>query len=203
MHELEKRLLQRQKTSSFLTFLVSIILLSCVERMSLLYRRLDTQHGQSSLQEEVQRAGLGNDNELQAAQFAQTLDSTPASPVWPLDSPPSAYWSQGETFSQLLHLLLRMRGLPPRVLTRDDGTMVVVSSNRASAFPVEVPTTGPFTAGHDAQTILAAQWLEKTGLTAQDLVTAQDLNDGGIGSAGMDSGRAWDLRFIAGLLFPS
>ncbi|RAL11446.1 uncharacterized protein BO97DRAFT_470928 [Aspergillus homomorphus CBS 101889] len=87
MNDLERRLLQRQQSGWFETFLVAIILLNCVERTCWLFRSWD------------------DDN------FAQR---------WPLDKRPTYYASQGDRFSDILHMLLKMRSLPPKATPRPD-----------------------------------------------------------------------------------
>lgn len=39
---------------------------------------------------------------------------------WPLDKRPPYYASQGERFSDILQMLLKMRGLPPKTAIRPD-----------------------------------------------------------------------------------
>ncbi|KZF22296.1 hypothetical protein L228DRAFT_211087 [Xylona heveae TC161] len=97
MNDLERRLLQRQQSGWFETFLAAIILLNCVERMSWLFRT------------------WGDD--------VQTQDQA----KWPLDRKPPYYYSQGERFADILHMLLKMRGLPPKTrLRQEDGVIAVV-----------------------------------------------------------------------------
>ncbi|KAJ5379434.1 hypothetical protein N7509_012553 [Penicillium cosmopolitanum] len=85
--DLERRLLQRQKTGWFETFLVSVVLLNCVERTCWLFRSWD------------------NEN------FAQ----------------------RSERFADILHMLLRMRSLPPKTTVRPDGTLKAVDGSDENA----------------------------------------------------------------------
>ena len=39
---------------------------------------------------------------------------------WPLDKRPTYYAGQGDRFSDILHMLLKMRGLPPKASPRPD-----------------------------------------------------------------------------------
>ncbi|KAJ5370455.1 uncharacterized protein N7496_006547 [Penicillium cataractarum] len=97
INDLERRLLQRQKTGWFETFLVAVVLLNCVERTCWLFRSWD--------------------NET----FAQR---------WPLDKRPPYYYSQSERFADILHMLLRMRSLPPKSVVRpDNGTLKAVDGS--------------------------------------------------------------------------
>ena len=88
MNDLERRLLQRQQSGWFETFLVSLILLNCVERTCWLFRSWDDEN------------------------FAQR---------WPLDKRPPYYATQGDRFSDILHMLLKMRSLPPKATPLQDG----------------------------------------------------------------------------------
>ncbi|KAJ5432741.1 uncharacterized protein N7458_011897 [Penicillium daleae] len=97
INDLERRLLQRQKTGWFETFLVAIVLLNCVERTCWLFRSWD--------------------NET----FVQR---------WPLDKRPPYYYTQSDRFSDILHMLLRMRSLPPKsVVRQDNGTLKAVDGS--------------------------------------------------------------------------
>ncbi|CAI7653804.1 unnamed protein product [Penicillium manginii] len=98
--DLERRLLQRQKTGWFETFLVSVVLLNCVERTCWLFRSWD------------------NEN------FSQR---------WPLDKRPPYYYNQSERFADILHMLLRMRSLPPKTTVRPDGTLKAVDGSDENA----------------------------------------------------------------------
>lgn len=87
MNDLERRLLQRQQSGWFETFLVALILLNCVERACWLFRSWDDDT------------------------FTQR---------WPLDKRPPYYSNQGDRFSDILHMLLKMRSLPPKATPRPD-----------------------------------------------------------------------------------
>lgn len=105
MNDLERRLLQRQQSGWFETFLVSIILLNCVERTCWLFRSWDDEAF-------AQRVGLffSLSDELSRSNYWQ----------WPLDKRPPYYASQGDRFSDILHMLLKMRSLPPKAHPRPD-----------------------------------------------------------------------------------
>ncbi|KAL4796371.1 hypothetical protein BDV19DRAFT_80532 [Aspergillus venezuelensis] len=101
MNDLERRLLQRQQSGWFETFLVSFILLNCVERTCWLF---------SSWEDE---------------NFAQR---------WPLDKRPTYYASQGDRFSDILHMLLKMRSLPPKATPQpDSGILKAVDGSDENA----------------------------------------------------------------------
>ncbi|MCJ1401873.1 hypothetical protein MMC11_005090 [Xylographa trunciseda] len=99
-NDLERRLLQKSQSQSFGTFLVALILLSCVERMCWLYHGWDRPEKTAS---------------------------------WPLHYPPSYYSQQGDSFSELICMLLRMRGVPPKTTVHpDSGFLVPVSRDDAA-----------------------------------------------------------------------
>ncbi|KAL3480227.1 hypothetical protein BJX99DRAFT_220945 [Aspergillus californicus] len=101
MNDLERRLLQRQQSGWFETFLVSLILLNCVERTCWLFRSWEDEN------------------------FSQR---------WPLDKRPSYYASQGERFSDILHMLLKMRSLPPKATPLpDSGILKAVDGSDENA----------------------------------------------------------------------
>jgi len=180
MAELERRLLARQQTAAFVTFLVSIILLNCVERMSLLYRTFDPRASSS-------------EGQLLMNGTEPSPPSTP--PDWPLDAPPSAFWTQGQSFANLLHLLLRLRALPPRTIVRDNGTLMAIINGKPG--PTAVSGDGSHADHVDTQQVMMAQWVDSTGVLAEELVAARDVGNDVVGSS-----RVWDLRFIAALLLP-
>ncbi|RDW76407.1 uncharacterized protein DSM5745_06399 [Aspergillus mulundensis] len=101
MNDLERRLLQRQQSGWFETFLVSLILLNCVERTCWLFRSWDDEN------------------------FTQR---------WPLEKRPQSYAAQGDRFSDILHMLLKMRSLPPKAKPLpDSGVLEAVEGSDENA----------------------------------------------------------------------
>ena len=144
MNDLERRLLQRQQANPFETFLVAVMLLACVERMCWLFRSWevpsattagDDGGGESSKPASSVHNDLASVLESTTATASSppvptsTQDLPPQSsrhPRWPLDRPPSTFSQQGEKFSDILNMLLKMRGVPPKVsLMILDGTLTV------------------------------------------------------------------------------
>jgi len=190
MNELERRLIQRQQANPSETFLVTVILLACAERMCWLYRTWEVQASPrskslsdptitaaataaaaSATSAHVEALEL---NPSQTAEhiYAQTFDSgqpqdqadtnlahalqsassthrssdsrhlqldfpSTASqvhfehpdrhPKWPFEKPASYYSQQGERFSDILNMLLKMRNVPPKPVAREtDGMLVIV-----------------------------------------------------------------------------
>ncbi|KAI4721733.1 hypothetical protein E4T48_01934 [Aureobasidium sp. EXF-10727] len=194
MNELERRLLQRQQSSSFLTFLAAVILLNCVERMTGLYRSFDPAGPSSNDDIHAQLTTANDNNDEASRQPVASPGEISDRPVdWLLEEAPGHYWPQGDSFSNLVHLLLRMRGLPPATLVRHTGSLVVIPSTHNKAYSSE--TQGP---AAESQLQLAAAWIERTNVSAYDLLRAKDRP---LSELGPDP-RSWDLRFIAPLLLP-
>ncbi|KAF2691349.1 hypothetical protein K458DRAFT_438975 [Lentithecium fluviatile CBS 122367] len=133
MNDLERRLLQRQQASPFETFLVAVILLACVERMCWLFRTWESRNDETEPQSI--EAPLPppqpqtDDNIAQALQLAPLTGNMPApsrNPKWPLDRHPAYYSQQGERFSDILLMLLKMRGVPPKPQARSTDGMLVI-----------------------------------------------------------------------------
>ena len=116
MTKLEKRFIEPHKNNQFETFLIAVILLNCVERMSWLFRTWD--------------------NEQSLAR-------------WPLDRSPDSYTSQGDGFSDVLHMLLRVRTLIPRTIPRSDNGILRTSEKDNDE--------------------TATNWFESVGITKQFL----------------------------------
>ncbi|KAF2460891.1 hypothetical protein BDY21DRAFT_134317 [Lineolata rhizophorae] len=195
MNDLERRLLQRTQANPFETFLVSIILLACVERMCWLFHKWEepsslaaaaaqassvapstydiTQSAQlaaalvsssnGDLDDSSGRNGQlqsdGSDVKLPSAPHQQASSDSPETsfqqtttgsslrdnnngppPIplpyrvsaakWPFDKPPRYFSQQGERFSDVVHMLLRMRNIPPKMARRyDDGALIVAPDN--------------------------------------------------------------------------
>lgn len=114
INDLERRLLQRQKTGWFETFLVAVVLLNCVERTCWLFRSWD------------------NETFAQRVSWNFSGIERPVANIfqWPLDKRPPYYYTQSERFSDILHMLLRMRSLPPKTVVRpDNGTLKAVDGS--------------------------------------------------------------------------
>ena len=99
LNELEKRLLQRPQCQGFETFLVALILLSCAERMCWLFQTLDNQDSSTTVHPSLSPK----------SPLFQKMPSENSQ--WPLAPLPSLYVQQGNTFSDLICMLLRMRGV--------------------------------------------------------------------------------------------
>jgi hypothetical protein len=154
MNDLERRLLQRQQANPFETFLVAVILLACVERMCWLFRTWEVQPqlppitetsssklpDNEDLASALQPSNLMETHltseSLQAPLSSKRTRSTPTqetshrNPRWPLDKSPTLFSHQGDKFSDILNMLLKMRGVPPKPLPRNpDGLLTVWSED--------------------------------------------------------------------------
>lgn len=122
MNDLERRLLQRQQSGWFETFLVALILLNCVERTCWLFRTWEDEAF-------AQRVSFQFDDFP-----GESFDILMPIPQWPLDKRPPYYASQGDRFSDILHMLLKMRSLPPKATPRpEDGILKAVEGSDENA----------------------------------------------------------------------
>jgi hypothetical protein len=140
MNDLERRLLQRQQANPFETFLVAVILLACVERMCWLFRTWEVQQPTTASDPDTAQPALANETDLAAALQSASSPTTatpditqppPRHPKWPLDRAPSYFSQQGERFSDILNMLLKMRGVPPKPTARNTDGMLVVWADDA------------------------------------------------------------------------
>ncbi|OAK98961.1 hypothetical protein IQ06DRAFT_295274 [Phaeosphaeriaceae sp. SRC1lsM3a] len=140
MNDLERRLLQRQQANPFETFLVAVILLACVERMCWLFRtwevpsatgNADMDPTQSAAHTDTEFASTLQPENPSAAVCQDGSQGHPVRPRWPLDKSPAAFSQQGERFSDILNMLLKMRGVPPKPTPRNTDGMLVVWADDA------------------------------------------------------------------------
>ena len=114
LHELERRLLQRGQSGWFETFLVAVILLNAVERSSWAFASWESVSAIDP--------ALTSDVSNSATQPDPLTDSpapppSPATRSWPLEKRPEWYVERSERFAEMLGVLLRMRGLPPKSIS--------------------------------------------------------------------------------------
>ncbi len=181
MNELEHRLLQRQQASRFATLISAVLLLNCVERLTGIYRKLDSCNGPAARQTSQ---GLDSTTMQQGRTAGQhdRDDSTPA------------LWEQGPRFAELLIMLLRLRGLPPKTYHTIDG-MLAVTQDYLS--PVQVLNKALKAHVHEHAKIAGA-WLDPLRLNVAEMIACRD---GSLPTA-EDEVELWDMRFIARVLVP-
>ncbi|KAK4635341.1 hypothetical protein CLAFUW4_01217 [Fulvia fulva] len=169
-NEIERRLLQRQQVSRVSTFMSAVILLNCVERITGLYWSLDPEP-------------------------SWTTQEGIMPPAWPLDTSPHKFWLQGEPFADLLIMLLRMRGLPPKTTTSQDGSLVMVPDP-----PSRITSDhGRNTVLSGNQACISVEWLDSAQLKVVDLLRTRD-----DGARDEEAGiRAFDLAFNSKVLLPA
>ncbi|PSK55470.1 hypothetical protein B9Z65_2859 [Elsinoe australis] len=192
-NELERRLLARGSSNTLTTYLVTILLLNCVERMSLLFRRFDPR---------VET----DDGDVQTIH---------AKSDWPLNQSPAKYVAQAGGFCTLLGMLLRMRNLVPRTVARGDDTLVVVKiqGRRVVEITPEGESDDVVFLGHGMvqnEEISEAEkekerfmrgvagWLRETGVGGREIWERTRIGDDDIDGDWM----AWDLRFVGALVVP-
>ncbi|GAM86161.1 hypothetical protein ANO11243_041720 [Dothideomycetidae sp. 11243] len=203
-NELERRLLARNTSTSMITFLVAVMLMNCVERMSLLFRTFDTR--EALYQAEADKP---KDADADVDVDVSTLG---APPDWPLTRPPEAYFMQGLHFSHLLRLLLRMRSLPPKTLVQPllpPGALIVIKPHGRQTLtippdPSVLPPSSPQQLDQeDLHLAQLATWLDRAALTVEDLLDCALTMEDHVGASGNGKGaRQWDLRFVAPLVLP-
>jgi hypothetical protein len=136
MNDLERRLLQRQQANPFETFLVAVILLASVERMCWLFRTWEVANPSDPAHVDAHTdpvSKVDEDTDLVSALQSPPLSSTdanvqaaPRHPKWPLDKSAASFSQQGERFSDILNMLLKMRGVPPKPIPRSTDGMLVM-----------------------------------------------------------------------------
>lgn len=230
MNDLERRLLQRQQANPFETFLVSMILLACVERMCWLFKRWENpiqvparnysvpppdlktelersinaanaaasaaENAQNNVDNNVpmpdapppQETSPSMQSTAQAAtDAANALFSQPHPNRWPLDKPPASYSQQGERFSDILHMLLKMRGVPPKTTTEPITNIVVPIDNMTN----NQTTNATINPKSDA---LAKEWFAEVKITPMYL--AERRNAVFIGN----DPREWECFYVSKIL---
>ncbi|OSS49975.1 hypothetical protein B5807_06171 [Epicoccum nigrum] len=194
MNDLERRLLQRQQANPFETFLVAVILLASVERMCWLFRTWEVAQPPSSSSEAAAAHVVEPEHPKADTDLAAALQSPPPPtplppssahnppqpqlptrhPKWPLDKPAASFSQQGERFSDILNMLLKMRGVPPKPIPRSTDGMLVMW-------------------GDDVQETIR-EWYEGIGVT-----TAVLEERAGAKFEGEDP-REWELKFVGKII---
>ena len=109
--------------------------------------------------------------------------------AWPLATPPSELWPQGEQFADLLIMLLRMRALPPRTQERDG--KVVVQRNYVYSGGGGNGNGKGIREQLEEQIEAAGEWLDPVGLAVKEL----EERAGNV--------EEWDLKLLSRVLMPS
>jgi hypothetical protein len=169
MNDLERRLLQRQQSNLFETFLVAVVLLACVERMCWLFKTWED----STNDKVPQLMTITSDGDIAQAlqESGESMQrEQPRSTRWPLDKMPAYYSQQGERFSDILYMLLKMRGVPPK--------------------PVQRPEDGRLVLRVDDADAMAKEWYDCVGVSADMLM--ERANARFEGSAPTE----WELKYV-------
>lgn len=176
MNDLERRLLQRQQANPFETFLVAVILLASVERMCWLFRTWEVPAVADLSQTDP---AIKADDDLASAlqstpPSAMNAQPAPRHPKWPLDKPAASFSQQGERFSDILNMLLKMRGVPPKPIPRSTDGMLVMW-------------------GDDVQDTIR-EWYEGIAVTTQMLEERANAKFVG------DDPAEWELKFVGKII---
>lgn len=147
MNDLERRLLQRGQTTSshFETFLTSIILLTCVEKMCCLFHTWDIRTSQNQLNLNVADSAVHD--------------------MWPLDKPAAEYVAKGALVADVVSMLLRMRSVPPATVVGTDGII---------HFDARAAGKGGDGQDEERNAVIAA-WFESVALRWEDLLRMRDM----------------------------
>lgn len=99
--KIEQRLLQKQRSGHFRTFLGAVVLMNCVERMAWLFRKWES--NEQDRQQVWYLFCPFNIHVIILTYFIQ----------WPLESGPAIYADQNNRFADIVTTHLRMRSLAP------------------------------------------------------------------------------------------
>ncbi|KAF2272559.1 uncharacterized protein EI97DRAFT_470274 [Westerdykella ornata] len=136
-------------------------------------------HSDASIAHALQSASTSAPATLH--QSADSL-SLPHHPKWPFDRPPAYYSQQGERISDILNMLLKMRGVPPKPVARfwdndgDGDGMLVIRPDDVDA---------------DDR---AREWYEGIGVTVWRLQEAAQARFEGVDA------KEWQLKFVGKIL---
>lgn len=169
MNDLERRLLQRQQSNLFETFLVAVVLLACVERMCWLFKTWEDSTNDKSPQLMTITSDGDIAQALQASQESMQREQ-PRSTRWPLDKMPAYYSQQGERFSDILYMLLKMRGVPPKPVSRPEDGQLILRVDEADT--------------------MAKEWYDCIGVTAETLLERGNARFEGSSPA------KWELKYV-------
>lgn len=142
-------------------------------------------------------------HEIDIVSTSHTFDgSSPSCRArWPLENPPSFFAQQGERFSDVVHMLLKMRGIPPRltiepttgILIVADGPVLHVSKRAKTADPAESNAdTSQAETGSESDQVRA--WYEEIAVTPQQLMDASSTQLEG------RSPQEWELKYVGKIL---
>jgi len=196
MNELERRLLQRQQANPFDTFLVSVILLACVERMCWLFQTYEADTSTNSPTQpegerrkpslphlsEILAQDMPPDNRADSAfhgLLTPPLSHTRSPAPWPLEEAPAFFGQQGERFSDIVHMLLRMRNIPPKTVIGPSGFLVAADGDAK---------------GVGATNDTARQWFEAIKLRPAMLAERRDAE------FEKSDWTCWELKFVSKIL---
>lgn len=190
MNDLERRLLQRGHASGyhFETFLTSVILLNCVEKMCWLF---NTWNAKLAMRISLNQNTSNGQIDLSAATNA-------ALSPWPFDRDPQSYVAKGDIVADVLSMLLKMRAVPPSVTFGEDGVIHFDAS--ASAGRAARDAGGPhqqLQQGGFEQNAAVAAWFEGIALRAEDLERARDTPKWDATDC-----RCWEMRYVSRLILP-
>ena len=206
MNELERRLLQRQQANPFETFIVAVLLLSCTERMCWLFKTWEISETDQLFSNEPISANGQTSNPLADSVHPSTPTGAPGSPTlplghpplppsarWPLDKPPHHYYQKGERFSDIVQMLLRMRGVPPKTNTQ---LSIIVNSSGLSQPGENILQAIAPSAGSIAQSDMTAaqEWFHALGISIEEIHRRRESR------WVREDCRSWEGKFVSKIL---
>lgn len=125
VNDLERRLLLRAQTSAsnFETFLTSVILLNCVEKMCWLFHGWAQSSSTSIGQPYKTSADRSYDENSSANAAPGTSQQSHDHGPWHLDRSPASFVARCESIADILAMLLRVRGVPPGTRVDAEGIL--------------------------------------------------------------------------------
>ena len=111
---------------------------------------------------------------------------------WPLDKTPVWYASQGDRITDMLQMLLRMRSVPPKTYTKDDGLLATDADQVAREYFEKVALTREFPTGPPYDHLCADY------IADADVENKQQHHEFDPANS-----RCYELRFCSKLLLPT
>nr|POE49280.1 hypothetical protein CFP56_32430 [Quercus suber] len=195
MNEMERRLLQRRQVSRKATFISALVLLNCVERTTSFFQ------GFAAASSVGEGPVVVHDEDIAAAFVTQERTLRFQRSLVPFFHPChlsstlvgttiDKLWLQGESFANLLIMMLRLRGLTPK-------TICDTSSHLSTVYGLTRDVQSKTNDDHSDNRALS-EWLNPIHLNVEDLISKRD---GPLPSLLADP-LTWDMQFISRVLIP-
>ena len=152
LKEFEHQIIARKQSSKAELFITAILLLLSTERICCFVKQFDSAPHTSSA---LKTTATGSNVDPSLAPLVDfnnsPLERDDSQTSWPLDRGPEHFWQQGEQFSSVIALMLKLRLVTPKMVVGDDG----------------------FIHGKETEDDELKLWLEGLKLTSHQLDTAR------------------------------